>query len=422
MLTKTLRLLSGQGAREGYLAASDQAIISLANFLATIILARNVSLTELGVYGVGFTILRLVRSVQEGLTIQPVNALGPGMDEAQFRRYVSSTSLIQLALAAVSAATIALLGMLLTQTGNDTLGPTIFSLWPAFFFWQLQEYLRRVMYARGQIFYAMLNSALANAVRMGVMLYWADQGTLTGPGGLLAIAIGSLVALLPGAWQTRDCWTRHFEPLAATWQRNWRFGRWVLGGTIASWVSVEFYPVLTAGMVSFAAAGAYRALQNLVAPVLLLLRATDSFLTPRAARIYRVSGLPGVNQVMRLTYLITSLPVLGLLALAVIFREQIIAALYGDEYLVYSNGMFLMALFYALLYLYSPVQSALKAVQVSRPIFVANLLAILAMFAVGIWMIYAWGLYGTISGQALNALIVNLVLWAAWLSLRQTQD
>ena len=43
-----LALFSGGGAREGYLAAIDQAIISLSNFLATIILARNVSPTELG--------------------------------------------------------------------------------------------------------------------------------------------------------------------------------------------------------------------------------------------------------------------------------------------------------------------------------------------------------------------------------------
>ena len=82
-----LRVLSGQGAREGYLAAVDQGAISIANFAATIILARAITPTDLGVYGVGFTALRLVRSVQEGLTIQPINAYGAGMDAENFRRY-----------------------------------------------------------------------------------------------------------------------------------------------------------------------------------------------------------------------------------------------------------------------------------------------------------------------------------------------
>ena len=49
----------------------DSGVISLSNFLATIILARNVDPTQLGVYGVGFVTLRLVRAVQEGLIVQP---------------------------------------------------------------------------------------------------------------------------------------------------------------------------------------------------------------------------------------------------------------------------------------------------------------------------------------------------------------
>ena len=102
-LKRAIRVLSGQGAREGYLAAVDQGVISVANFAATIILARAISPTELGVYGVGFTTLRLVRSVQEGLTIQPVNTFGAGMELSEFQRYATSTSLIQLMLALLSS-------------------------------------------------------------------------------------------------------------------------------------------------------------------------------------------------------------------------------------------------------------------------------------------------------------------------------
>ena len=76
-----LAVLSGQGAREGYLAAIDQGVISLANFVATIILARNVDPTQLGIYGVGFVTLRLVRSIQEGIVVQPLNVFGASMDE-----------------------------------------------------------------------------------------------------------------------------------------------------------------------------------------------------------------------------------------------------------------------------------------------------------------------------------------------------
>ncbi len=410
-----VNLLSGQGAREGYLAAVDQGVISASNFLATIILARNVTPTELGVYGVGFVALRLVRSFQEGLVVQPLNVFGAAMDAASFRRYATSSTLLQVFLAIASSLAAALGGWLLIITGNDTAGPALFWLWFAFLWWQLQEHIRRMLYTRGLLSAAVINTVLANALRLILMLWWVPQGKLSGIYGLHAIGWGSLGAMLPGLWAARSYWTRDFANLKETWSRNWGLGRWLLGGSLANWVAVEFYPVLTAGMISFAAAGAYRALQNLVAPIHLLLRATDTFLTPRAARLFDQNGQGALGLTLRRIYLVSGIPILGVLAIAMLFPVPLLRLLYGETYLSYSDSMILMALFYALLYAYYPLQTAFKAARLTRPIFLANLVAIGAMFTVGIWAILRWGVAGTIAGQALNALIVTLVLWVTWI-------
>jgi len=407
-------LLSGQGAREGYLAAIDQGVISASNFLATIILARNVTPTELGVFGVGFIALRLVRSFQEGLVVQPINVFGAGMDERSFRRYVTSSTILQISLAAATSLAAALGGWLLTVTGNDTAGPALFALWFTFLWWQLQEHIRRILYTRGKVFSAVINTILANIFRLALMLWWAPQGKLSGIRGLDAIAWGSLAAIIPGIWATRSFWSIDFLSLKETWRRNWGLGRWLLGGSLANWVAVEFYPILTAGMISFAAAGAYRALQNLVAPIHLLLRATDTFLTPRAARLYEQNGRHALARTLRIIYMVSGIPILGVLVIAMLFPTPLLRLLYGETYLPYSGSMVLMALFYALLYAYYPLQTAFKAARLTRPIFLANMAAIAAMFTVGIWAILRWGVAGTIAGQALNALIVSLVLWGTW--------
>lgn len=410
-----LYLFSGSGARQGYLAAIDQGVISLANFLATIILARNVSPTELGVYGVGFITLRLARALQEGLVVQPLNVYGAPMPAEEFRRYVTSTALIQVISAAGCSLAMALGGWLLIITGNDTAGPAIFVLWFAMLWWLLQEFIRRILYTRGAILSAVVNTVLANLIRLAIMLWWARRAALSGTSGMDAIGWGSLAALLPGLWLTRAYWTRNWQRLGETWKQCWSFGRWVLGGSLANWVAVEFYPVLTAGMISFAAAGAYRALQNLVAPIHLLLRALDTYLTPRAARLYEQHGRSALARLLRLTYWTSGAPILGTLLLAMLFRVPLLRFLYGDTYLAYSNGMVWMAVFYALWFAYWPLQTAFKAIRRSQPIFSANLAAVLAMFTVGLLMIRGWGVYGTIAGQALNSLLVNLVLWGSWL-------
>jgi O-antigen/teichoic acid export membrane protein len=415
-------LFTGQGARQGYLAAIDQAVISLSNFAATIILARNVDPTQLGVYGVGFVTLRLVRAFQDGIIVQPMNVFGAGMAQDEFKRYASSTSLFQVALALISASVVALVGWGLTELGNDTAGPTLFTLWLPFLWWQLQEYLRRMLYTRGKVLSAVITSLIGNGARIALMVYLANEGRLTGVAGLEAIAWGAFVALIPSLWLTRNYWTRQIASLKDTWRKNWEFGRWLLGSFLANWAAVEFYPVLTAGLISFAAAGAYRALQNLVAPIHLLLRAIDTFLTPRAAKLYEKDGPGALTYTLRSIYLAIALPVLLILIVALLFPEQILGFIYGDTFLEYSNGVILMAVFYALMFAYWPLQSIFKAAQLSRPIFVANVLAIVSMFTVGIWAILNWGVYGTIIGQGVNALVINLVLWGYWIGLRRASS
>ena len=97
-------------------------------------------------------------------------------------------------------------------------------------------------------------------------------------------------------------------------------------------------------------------LQNLVAPIHTLLRAIDTYVTPRAARAYRERGISALTRMLRLTYLVAGIPTLGLLAFGFIFRSELLKLFYGDLYLEYTPGVILMVVFYALLYLQWPLQ------------------------------------------------------------------
>ena len=112
-------LFSGKGAQQGYWAAGDQGIISVTNFIAAVYLARAVDPTEFGVYAVGFLMTRFVRAIQDGLVVQPLNALGAVLDRRAFQEYAANTGLIQVLLALFSAFAAAFIGWGLTLLGND---------------------------------------------------------------------------------------------------------------------------------------------------------------------------------------------------------------------------------------------------------------------------------------------------------------
>lgn len=411
---KTLNFLTTKFANDGKFAALDQAVISLSNFGVSILLARLVSPTELGAYVTGFLAIYFVRAVQNGLVIQPLNALGAVKSDPDFKGYFSAVFIHQLILAGLAAAGAALLGWILTLRGNDVLGPTIFALWLAFFTWQIQEFFRRAFYTRREINKALWISLAANISRFGLMILLAQVRDISGLTGLWAIGWGSLFASLLGLWFVRGYFTRHFDPPWDLWLRNWRFGRWILGASLADWVVVDLYPILMAGLISFAATGVYQTLQNLVAPIHVLLRAMDTFVTPIMAKAFDQQGLGKFKRNLRKIYLFAGLPVIGLLILVLIFTPQLLRYLKGDTYLPYADGIYVMALYYFFLYVNRPLQMAFRAIQKGQQVFLANIIAMVSMFTIGLWMIHRWGLYGAIGGQALNAIILSLVLWVAW--------
>ena len=409
-LTFVSRRISG----DGKFAAIDQAVISLSNFAASILLARLITPTELGVYVTGFLAIYFIRAVQNGLIIQPLNTMGAVSSTEEFKPYFTAAVIQQLILAAITSLGALVLGWILTRLGNDTLGPAVFTLWFSFFTWQLQEFFRRTIYTRGSVLNAVWISLCANLIRLGLIFTLSSFHQISGLTGLNAIGWGSLFSALLGCWQARRYFSSQIGQLISTWVKNWRFGRWILGASMAEWVVVDLYPIIMAGMVSFAAAGAYQSLQNLVAPIHVLLRAMDTFATPIAAKAYHQSGLPRLSAILKKIYLFSGIPVFGLLILDLIFAPDLLYLLKGNTYLPFANGIFIMAVFYFFLFINRPLQLAFRAINKGRQIFFANILAAISMFTIGLWLINRWGLYGAIGGQALNAFIISLVLWLAW--------
>ena len=77
---------------------------------------------------------------------------------------------------------------------------------------------------------------------------------------------------------------------------------------------------------------------------------------------------------------------------------------------------------YVFLFGYSPVVTALKAVRIGQPIFIASLFAIMAMFTVGIVLVNKWSVYGALAGLALNSFIIFTILWISWYLIRRKLD
>lgn len=413
-IKNTVTILNSGLAHKGKFAAADQAIISIANFSASILLTTMVLPTELGAYMLGFLAIYFVRAIQDGLIVQPLTAYGAGKTMQEFKPYFTAASIHQAALSIVVSVAAALLGWILTQFGNDTLGPTIFVLWFSFFTWQWQEFFRRAFYTRGEVHKAMWVSFGATVIRLAFIVVLSKFAQVTGLTGINAIGWGSLLGACLGLLLAKDYFSIDYQDIFEVWLNNWKFGRWILGASLVDWIVVDLYPILVAGMISFAATGAYQTLQNLVAPIHVLLRAMDNFVTPILAKAYDQSGVGKVNKTLKMIFILGGIPVIGLLVIVIAFTPQFLFLLKGDTYLPYAGGIYPMAVFYLFLFVNRPFQMVLRAVRQGKQVFWANVFAAISIFTAGIWLINVWGLYGAIGGQALNAIIISVFSYFAW--------
>jgi len=401
-------------ARGSLWGVCDQALISATNFLTTIVIARSLSPTDFGAFTLAYTAIQLANSLQAALVTQPHNVLGATRSGVDYIAYTTVTAISQLFFTGIVACIAAACTVVAYVAGWEIV-PLLLALTLALVAWQLQEFVRRVFYTEDRLALAFANDLVSYGVQAVAILALGHAGKLTGASALVAVAITSALAAAWGGWELRATLQRHHTARPRVLRNgiaeNWRFGKWLFGAALASWTSDQCYPALVGGFVSVAAAGSLRAVQTIMGPTHILLRAMSHSLTPRAARTYAAGGYGALHAFIRRLTLITA-PLMFAYCLAIaLFAKPILTTLYGDRYRQYDWLLALTALSYALIYARTPAIIALEARGISRPVFQTYVWLTLLVFTVGIGAIFWFGLPGAALGLVGTGVVSNGILW-----------
>jgi O-antigen/teichoic acid export membrane protein len=395
-------------------AMGDQALISATNFATMVLLARELSRSAFGAFVLVYSGLLFANSVQAALITQPHQVLGPGRSRRAYDGYTTSAGAQQIVLAAAMAG-----AALCAAAGAWAAGWSAAGLFAmlacALVAWQCQEFVRRVFYTEGRAGAVAVNDLISYGGQFaGVAILWRVE-ELSATTALGAVTICFALGAAVGAWQLRHRFVRSVKLLDGT-RENWQFGRWLLGSTLAMWTSSQLYPVLTAGFVSVAATGALRAMQTVMGPTHVLLKALDTAFTPTASRAYGEGGAEAVTSLVGAMYRATAALMIGYCVLVAVFARPILDVLYGGRYNSYSWLLPMLAVSYALVYLYTPVWVALRGMQVSSPMFHAYLASTVVVLTLGIAAVALFGLAGAGAGLIAHGVILNVALWRSFRS------
>lgn len=381
----------------------DQGIVSGANFVTTILLARYLGLEEFGVFTAAWMVMQFCNVLQTGLIIQPMMSIGPKQPAEEEPGYYGSVLVQQLLLSAICMLVL-FLGLWGSQWvypawGLHTLAlPLAFST-AAF---QLQDFFRRYYFTIGKPEEALLNDSVSYIGQVLVFACLLLVVAGTSATGLWVIGVTSILASLLG-WMRVAPLTFHKRQIQTAFQQHWRSGLWLTVTQVVQWFgSLQGILVTIAFMLGTRDLGGIRAVINIITgPVNIFLQGLQNILPSAASRALKNQGEPGLRQFLLRSGVVVLLALTFVVALVAMFRNELMQLFYGADFLSYANlipwqGCYIMA-----------VGINLPWIIFYRTIEKTKILAVSSALAAALSLLAAWLL---VKQVALPAIFISVIL------------
>jgi O-antigen/teichoic acid export membrane protein len=389
------------------LALLDQAFVSGAGFIMGILVARLLSPSEFGQYVLAFIIIFAVNTFQQALVTDPMLSIGAKKPSEIATPYFSAILLHQAFLSLV---------LVILMSAGYAVASTVFltgqihglllSLLLASVGFQWQEFMRRYFFVRGRLIAAIVNDVIRYGTQLvGVLalMRWDDAATsshvllvVAGSGALSVCHAGILFG--PIRWQR--------EIIRSSAREHWRYSRWLVPSAGLKAVNTAIFMAAAGYFHGAASAGRLRAAQNLVAFVHIFYMGLDAIALAKTAHAFWAHGVDALRGIVLRLALVGGGVVISLLLLVCLNAQQLLSLFYGGRYHGIEYLVDLWALSYAIMFFVLPLGVALRAMEMTRPLFVVE--ALQSIFAV--LSVYPLLKYLGPSGAVVGSLGCNVIV------------
>lgn len=390
-----------------YWALSDQALISGTNFVTMAVVARALGTHDFGVFTLVYSALLFANMIQSALVTQPHNVLGTRKQDRDYVAYTTSTLLSQVALGgfeAVLAASVAVFARHVNWIG----APLVWILAPSILAWQLQEFVRRVLYTEGRHAAAFFNDLVSYGGQTLWIVGMAVGHELTAVRAMTALTVTSATAVLFGIFQIRRSLAARAD--ASAFGANWAYGKWLAGSEILGWCSsINFYLYLAARLLGYVATGELRAVQILFGPARLLASYLDTVLPIRFARTLHGHGHHALRgDLIRLLVKI-ALPMTTYCVAAALLARPLLRLAFGPGYESAATVLVLYSGYALLTYFQMILTAALRARQTTHLVFAGSMCAVVVSLPLSLVLIPRLGLPGILLAMIAGVLAAGAV-------------
>lgn len=391
-------------------AVVDQVVVSGASFLTMIVLARQLGLSEFGHFSIYWTAVLFVSAIQTALVIFPMQSLHAQHRGAGQHSYYSAVFALQ-AIICSGASAATLLVMLLLHLALPAIvdASVAIPVSICLFFVMFHDYLRRSIFLEDKYVVVAASDIARYVIQVAALL---SLGSLSHPDVATTFWIlagcammGAVVCLVVAP---RPAFDRLATRTVAA--RHWHSSKWLFSSSLLSWLSANSLTFLVGGFAGTAAVGGMRASQNLASVMNILLQGLQNVVPAEAAAAlanHRVEGLR--SYLIRIT---GGLVLAGIAATAAIAAapDWWLSLVYGDEYAGFGYLLVCYGLIITAAAVELPLSAGLRALESTRPIFVAYAVATAFTVGAGVLLVPAFGVFGAVLVLLASWILRNLII------------
>jgi len=383
-------------------AMGDQGMVSLGNFAVNIILARNVSTTEFGIYTLVFSVYLFLNGMHGSFVNYPLTIRIAKEDTLEVPRLVGMALILTIILLVPLSGGVVALFMILDQPQLIPYGML------AFVAWRFHDVMRRTLMAQLRFRAVVPGDAvsyLGQAVAMLGLIYF---DVLSLEAVFLAMASTSALAALIQMVQVKV----RFSHPRAMWpfvKECWKLGRWVIMNRIAAVVQLQAVGWMLAAVHGVEATANFRAVINIVAVTHPIMQGIGNLVIPSVVHAHR----KGIMQAMRATALLTAqgavLVLPYYLALG-LFPGHALGLIYGPDspYRLMADVLTILTMTYTMSYFSRMVMGSLSGLAKPDVAFHAQLFGSIASLVISL-PLAAWGGVYYAAVGALLSHVVRLI-------------
>ena len=284
-MLKSFWLLAGKWKWRLIFALTDQGLLSLSNFILTIILANKLTIEAFGNYSIVWTITIFAENIGASLINEPLPAIVSKHTASDRASILRAAFFISLSLA-LGLSLLILGSGFVVEIRSHELGVLLLYLAVVSPVQRLQLFVRRLCYLEDRQGVAALAAAISASTLLGglAILIGLDELSaratlmLWGAAGASTIIVGLLMGVLSTVPPTAAA-------VLSLVRNLWDSGRWLLATSVVAWFGWQGIIPLLAIYAGAGAAGVLRAIMNLFTPVTQANAAINLALLPRFADI-----------------------------------------------------------------------------------------------------------------------------------------